>query len=75
MRLCVAIMSGIWLTRIPFAGDVLAGARVRLDDSLLREAIDSAKYIIEKISPYGVIVLIFLLIFILIVELLLRLLR
>jgi len=53
----------------------VAGAKVQLDDSILREAVEGAKYIIEKISPYGVIVFISLFIFILIVEFILRLFR
>ena len=52
----------------------VASAGVRLDDSLLREAVEGATYIIEKImSPLGVIVFISLLILVFIVGFILRL--
>ena len=53
----------------------VAGAAVRLDDSILRDTVEGAKYIIKKISPFAVTVFISLLIIILIVEFILRLLR
>ncbi len=52
----------------------VASAGVRLDDSLLHEAVEGATYIIEKImSPLGVIVFISLLILVFIVGFILRL--
>ncbi len=53
----------------------VAGAAVRLDDSILRKAIESAKYVIEDHLPSVIIIIVILLIIILIVELLLRLFR
>lgn len=53
----------------------VASAKVQLDDSLLHEAIEGAKYVIEEILPFVVIVIVFLFIFFLIVEFILRLFR
>lgn len=54
----------------------VAGVKVKLDDSLLREVIEGVKYIIDKImSPFGVIIIISLFILIFIVGYLLRLFR
>ena len=53
----------------------VAGAAVKLDDSILREAYEVAEYVIVEILPYAVVIIIILAIFILMVELILRLFR
>jgi len=77
-RQSVLLLAVVFLT--PFFSQAVertsvAGAKVQLDDSILREAVEGAKYIIRKISPFAVIVFISLFILILIVEFILRLFR
>ena len=51
----------------------VAGAVVKLDDSILREAYEVAEYVIEEILPYAVVIIIVFVIFIVMVEFILRL--
>ncbi|MHC4323435.1 MAG: hypothetical protein ACYSUX_04085, partial [Planctomycetota bacterium] len=44
----------------------VAGAAVRLDDSLLREIVNGTKNIIERISPFAVAVFVFIVILIIV---------